>query len=79
MNDWQPIETAPKDGQTIRVKLSNGREIEAEFWSGPEGEVDGDWVWEGTQALIDGDTDELAAAEWVGWKPMPQHPVPPPR
>jgi hypothetical protein len=58
------------DGTAIVVRLSNGREIEAEYWEGPPGKERewGGWAWNGTRSFVEETTSEDSEAEWLGWK-----------
>jgi hypothetical protein len=73
---WQPIETAPKDGTTIRVRLSTGRETIAEYWSPPPPEIDpeqrfGGWAFDMAPVFDDpGSWD----SEITHWMPLPESP-----
>ncbi len=33
MSEWQPIETAPRDGTKVDLKMSSGRVAENVFWA----------------------------------------------
>jgi hypothetical protein len=48
MEEWKPIETAPKDGRQIRVKRDDSEETVV--WSSPLE----DWLigWEGQRAIL---------------------------
>lgn len=68
MSDWQPIETAPKDGRRVLLygKVCSGSDIEVGFFSdnGPFAELagsDGEWFTE-----LDGDPSH--------WMPLPEPP-----
>lgn len=64
--DWQPIDTAPKDGKPLLAKLSCGREVIAEFWAGcKELEIPDGWALNVTH-ILDEEYGEIAY-----WKPLP--------
>lgn len=71
MSEWQPIDSAPRDGTLILV--SNGEDVGvAGFvnnrfcWAKGAG-----WAWEG-----DGDYGGLADCDWTltHWQPLPEPP-----
>jgi len=82
MRDWQSMETAPKDGRQILVRLSNGRECIAEYWDGPPGKDDwGGWATCMTGSYINGTLREDCEAQMESWRPFPNeetwvHPQP---
>lgn len=71
--NWQPIETAPKDG--TKVMLWDGDEISAGFWSTSlwvtfgNPNIKGGWVIYEARS----DTQEIRATHWM---PLPQPPTP---
>jgi hypothetical protein len=76
VSEWQPIETIPRDGSRVIVKLSTGREVEAEYWDGPDEHPDwGGWAWNGTPSFCAGTTRKDSDAEWTGWKRAPDETV----
>lgn len=72
--DWQPISTAPKDGEWIIA--TDGREVEPLAWvedgygDGYTGWAYGSTSWGGT--LYDGTND--AAMKPTHWMPLPPPP-----
>lgn len=77
--EWLTMDSAPMDGTGITVLLSNGHQIYAEYWSGPDEHPEwGGWGWDGTEDFLNGrNVDEDYDAEWVGWKPCEQREVEP--
>lgn len=80
MSEWQPIETAPRDGTEVLVGkdiatvwiVRNARWVNANDWVPPENdEVDGWWAYRNsvTQELLEG------IFEPTHWIPMPQPPA----
>ena len=70
MSEWQPIETAPKDGATILLYFPKGywaddRDIAIGFWS------DGDWY--------SGEADSTPMTGFGSfpshWMPLPEPPT----
>ena len=45
MTDWQPIETAPRDGTVIDVWLEGCLEVDLKRYCGPEYRVAKNWMW----------------------------------
>lgn len=87
MNEWQPIETVPKDGRALI--LTDGRSVEVCAWNPV---VKGDhWPWvmfEGVQShgpygCCDQEDDErIEVNGWMKdapthWMPLPAPPQPP--
>jgi len=68
MSNWQPIDTAPKDGTQILLHLADGQCICAE-WCVLEGDVAG---WE-TWHYPDG-TITFLAQRATHWMPLPEPP-----
>ena len=73
MGDWQPIDTAPKDGSAVRLKFSDGSEAIGEYWEPPPPEIDleqsfGGWAYDlmTTNSGIDHDTE----LDITHWKPL---------
>jgi len=71
MGEWQPIETAPKDGRVIRVLydlegLSSFWDREINVWWN---DGIGRWVWEGRAC-------RSYSEGWaiLGWQPLPEPP-----
>ena len=68
--DWQPIETAPKDGSTLRLKLANGMEVTGEFWpavsSPPASEG---WAYDVTKQFQNGEQTNIDS-EPTHWMPV---------
>jgi len=62
--EWQPIETAPKDGAEILGWSSISSEAYVMWWSAPHG----DWVW-GINDLNDMFCDP------THWMPLPEPPA----
>lgn len=58
---YQPIDTAPKDGTVIRVKITSG--IQSDVWSFWSKWIDGRWC-------ADFGTDK--AEEWKSVEPQPR-------
>ena len=69
-SDWQPIETAPKDGTEILI--ASDCFVEAAYWEGKDSlypwvTLDGQHVTNGRQEGIYGPTH---------WQPLPAPPLP---
>ncbi len=64
MSEWQPIETAPRDGERVLVawKVTSGFEIHVGYWSG-------DWREAYAHAIL----DELESP--TQWMPISQPPA----
>lgn len=67
--NWQPIKTAPKDGQSIQLcDVTDGTQGVA-WWS----DEDGDWVmgkvWDGDRADL-----PLCFIDPTHWSPLPELP-----
>ena len=69
MSEWQPIESAPKDGRPIIV--TNGVDIDKAEWAQWHPDMDGGWR---THLSHDSDYDNFM--ENVNhWMPLPDLPV----
>ncbi len=70
---WQPIETAPKDGTSILAWGKSMEEPVVAYW-----EPNGDRVWGGKSAFVDGTVDmceELCVVDdYTHWQPLPKPP-----
>lgn len=64
MSEWQPIETAPKDGQEILLFCRDTREQMVGFWSAS---------WEGWQ-FAHGPYDGPHICIPDDWRPLPEPP-----
>ena len=62
-SQWQPIETAPRDGTGISIKLTDGSVLQNVI---PQS--DGDYWWNGVQELF------IPEFKVTHWMPLPQHP-----
>lgn len=75
MTEWQPIETAPKDGRTVLLGrwLTTRLGQEGLFWSEETGrvwvEVDGAFPWSRKKWVKTFDGDYYSH-----WKPLPEPP-----
>lgn len=49
MNEWQPIETAPKDGRPVWVRGNNYGEEQKGRHHGWAYYEDGEWKWSGAE------------------------------
>lgn len=67
---WHDMKSAPLDGEPFSAKLSNGREVWAEWWSGPPGreEAWGGWGICMTQSFVEGTISDDCAAQMIGWR-----------
>lgn len=65
MSEWQPIDTAPKDGSDILV-VSESAEFKIIFWSEDDGE---DGCWCDPLYFIGEETETL-----THWMPLPEPP-----
>ena len=62
-SQWQPIETAPRDGTGISIKLTDGSVLQNVI---PQS--DGDYWWNGVQELF------IPEFKVTHWMPLPQRP-----
>lgn len=72
--DWQPIETAPKDGtHIIALRPTDPPHVESMYWARYEdADRDGDWHWS-----YDGDSPrEGSPTHWMPLPPPPKEPTP---
>lgn len=68
MTDWQPIETAPKDGTRILLHLRQDEEgdyVRIGYWGKWNGHLS-------TWCLAEGDGDDNP----THWQPLPERPAP---
>jgi hypothetical protein len=73
MNDWQPIETAPKDGTTIILWLgSSWNSVAYAYWFEPFGT----WVRDGFEPLPDDEWFGIGALIPTHWMSAPGAPTP---
>ena len=75
--EWQPIETAPKDGRTIQLGKVGREHVYSAQW-----ELEPGWAWKGVSpcwAVYMADDDYYSFyldAEWpTHWKPLPAPPA----
>ena len=66
--EWQPIETAPKDGTSCLVVAGDGNVGEAS-WCGPDG-----WWWINTHLEHWADSIDFRHGEPTHWMPLPDPP-----
>lgn len=66
MNDWRPIETAPKNGTTIMVKTSEGWEGAARWLTDLNREIEPQWCLR----IDNPDDDGMPLGEPIMWKPL---------
>lgn len=59
MSEWQPIETAPKDGRQVLIACPEY--IHIAFWNGAS--------WD------DGDFQDNLGTFWTHWMPLPNPPA----
>lgn len=82
MADWQPIETAPRDGSRVWLRLASGYELPAVWMNGFESEAGecGAWCAWSENMIPPSWTDAVCWAENdagessdppVGWMPPP--------
>ena len=80
--EWNPIESAPKNGRGIEIELSNGRIVYAEYWEGPPGKEEewGGWGICVTSSFCNGTLKDDCDATFVRWRECEQQrgPVDPP-
>lgn len=79
MSEWQPIETAPKDGEPVLLYKPNermvGSYVTVGWWSPDDGEGGG--VWHDKTGCL-GYFSRIAEAKQgypTHWMPLPQPPV----
>ena len=68
MNEWQPIETAPKDGRVV-LCIGHGSVVMIEpmqYYASDEGMDNGCWGW------LEGDGPRKPPTHWM---PLPAPPV----
>lgn len=72
MSDWQPIETAPKDGAAVHARDADGDEHVTRFFYGS-------WVYTGWRETEDRDEYETEEwwepTEWLPYRPGPNNQV----
>ena len=68
MGEWQPIETAPKDGRWVLCWGHNAGVVESMIWHWNDDSKDGNWYW------YEGDCPRTQPTHWM---PMPAPPVSP--
>ena len=73
MSDWQPIETAPKDGTSILVHFAGLNPpamvvvVWNQGWAGKPGSLNAEWGWD--------DGDSSVQRDATHWMPLPEPPV----
>lgn len=68
MSEWQPIETAPKDGTTvIAFRPTDPPHVEGMYWATYDGTDEGAWHW-----TYDGDAP--SSNQPTHWMPLPKAP-----
>jgi hypothetical protein len=72
MGEWQPIETAPKDGSPVEVRYSDGSEEERVYW-----QSEGRCCMLGSRAgsyppgWTSADIGHLPVEDITHWRPLP--------
>jgi len=78
MSEWQPIETAPKDGTVIMVWAKGYTWPEVVLYEKymPEDaeEIGEPGYWRNAEDLLAEVTDDISADEWTHWMPIPPPP-----
>jgi hypothetical protein len=79
MSDWQPIETAPKDGTAIILAVPTEHRdgfIVGEGYFAPENLEGGDWWWAGVyhSDYYGGPISEMNHWPPSHWQPLPEPP-----
>ena len=78
-SQWQPIETAPKDGTTIIVGRpdipTNNLHAVHMGCVGTAYYMDGDWVTPNDRMFVEALGDYVRYVDITQWKPLPQLPV----
>lgn len=82
MSEWQPIETAPKDGTKIIVGktglTSIGQWINDPGYIREHRDIDGRWNGQDEYDGFEGWMDwEGGIQDWTHWMPLPESPKPP--
>jgi hypothetical protein len=78
--EWQPIETAPRDGTSVILAVTGGKNGpvvgEARWWEEWE-EHGGDWYWAGNTPgdYHGGPISEINFGTPSHWMPMPEPPM----
>lgn len=73
MSDWQPIETAPKDGTDILVTVGTGGRCHVVAWLDEHGEPSAEYGWWRVDDNKHGPYS-LRGASPTHWMPLPDPP-----
>lgn len=68
LSDWEPMDTAPKDGRGVIIATEAGGVGEAQFEEGTG------WFWAGSHST---DAQDGQIYDPIAWMPMPPHPSAP--
>lgn len=74
-DEWQPIETAPKDGSVFDVWLGDANEAEAEFYCTPSTRRSCNWLWREGKFRPYGSLHTIPTfVVPTHWRPLPSPP-----
>jgi hypothetical protein len=78
MMEWQPIETAPKDGTVIHVWADGFEWPETVRWEfydeNTAKEIGEDGYWSYAEGMLAEYTDGCEPETWTHWRPLPEPP-----
>ena len=74
MTDWQPIETAPKNGTIIDVWLGDCDESDRKFYCSGETRRSPGWAWANNKWRPWGGLNSATFVKPTHWMPLPDPP-----
>ena len=75
MSEWQPIETAPRDGTIIDVWLGDADESDLDFYCSPGSKRSANWFWYRDKFRPWAGLSQLMTfVEPTHWMPLPSPP-----